>query len=68
MKPTINTRIEAIYKEVGEFGPYQLLVIIFVGLVSSISVFVGFSYTFYGAVPNHRYIYCINVKNAKNPK
>ena len=54
MKVSINHKIENIYREIGEFGPYQLVVILLIGFVSSIPVFAGFSFSFYGAVPNHR--------------
>jgi hypothetical protein len=54
MKTNINKKIDEIFKEIGEFGKYQLLVFILVGTTAFIPAIVGFSYNFYGATPNFR--------------
>ena len=51
---SINQKTDDIYKQIGEFGPYQLLVFILVGIIAFIPAIVGYSYSFYGAVPDHR--------------
>jgi hypothetical protein len=54
MKTNLNKKIDDIFKEIGEFGKYQLLVFILVGTTAFIPSIVGFSYSFYGATPNFR--------------
>jgi OCT family organic cation transporter-like MFS transporter 4/5 len=51
---SLNQKIEGIFAEIGEFGPYQLLVFILVGITAFIPAIVGYSYSFYAAVPNFR--------------
>lgn len=51
---SLNQRIEEIYKQISEFGPYQLLIFVLVGITSLVPAIVGYSYSFYGAVPDHR--------------
>ena len=52
---SLNEKIENIYKEIGEFGPYQLLIFALVGIISFVPAIVGYSFGFYAATPNHRY-------------
>lgn len=54
MNENLNKKTEEIFDQVGHFGPYQLLIFILVGIIASVPSFVGFSYSFYGTVPNHR--------------
>lgn len=54
MKVTLNQKIEQIFKQVGEFGPYQLFVFILGGLISIVPAIVGYSFAFYAAVPQFR--------------
>lgn len=51
---SLNQQTEEIFKQVGEFGPYQLFIFILVGLTAFIPAIVGYSYSFYAATPNHR--------------
>lgn len=53
-KTNINQKIDDIFKEVGEFGPYQLFVFVLVGVIAFIPSIVGYSYSFYGATPEFR--------------
>jgi hypothetical protein len=57
MSNSINKKINDIFKEIGEFGPYQLLVFILVGFTALIPATVSYSYSFYAAVPNHRFLF-----------
>ena len=52
---SVNEKIENIYKEIGEFGRYQLLIFVLVGIISFVPAIVGYSFGFYAATPNHRY-------------
>lgn len=54
MKPNLNKKIDDIYKEVGEFGPYQLAMFCLIGITAFIPAIVGYSFSFYGAVPDFR--------------
>jgi OCT family organic cation transporter-like MFS transporter 4/5 len=54
MKKSLNEQIEEIYTHIGEFGPYQLLIFVLVGITAFIPAIVGYSYSFYAAVPNFR--------------
>lgn len=55
MKNTnLNKKIDEIFKEIGEFGPYQLFVFVLLGVVAFIPSIVGYSYSFYGATPDFR--------------
>jgi hypothetical protein len=52
---SLNEKIENIFKEIGEFGRYQLLIFILVGIISFVPAIVGYSFGFYAATPSHRY-------------
>ena len=54
MKISNEVNIDDIYKKIGEIGSYQCLIIILVGLVSFNEIIVGYSYSFYGNVPDYR--------------
>jgi hypothetical protein len=55
MKNTnLNKKIDEIFKEIGEFGPYQLFVFVLLGVIAFIPSIVGYSYSFYGATPDFR--------------
>lgn len=47
-------KTEEIFKQVGEFGPYQLFIFILVGILAFEPALVAYSFSFYGATPNHR--------------
>ena len=51
----LNEKIENIFKEIGEFGRYQLLIFVLVGIISFVPAIVGYSFGFYAATPSHRY-------------
>jgi hypothetical protein len=46
--------VEEIFKQIGDFGPYQLFLISAISLVAIIPSLVSFGYSFYGAVPEFR--------------
>jgi hypothetical protein len=46
--------VEDIFKEIGDFGPYQLFLISAISLVAIIPCLVSYGYSFYGAVPEFR--------------
>jgi hypothetical protein len=46
--------VEDIFKQIGDFGPYQLFLISAISLVAIIPSLVSFGYSFYGAVPEFR--------------
>ncbi len=50
----INHDIEEIYKQIGEFGPYQLFLCVLIGFVSFVPAVVAYGYSFYAATPKHR--------------
>ena len=54
MDEHLNKKIDRIFDEIGGFGPYQLFVFIIVGMVAFTPSIVSYSFSFYGAVPNHR--------------
>jgi hypothetical protein len=54
MQNNLNLKIEEIFKLIGEFGPYQLLIFLLVGITACIPGIVGYSYSFYAAVPEFR--------------
>jgi hypothetical protein len=56
MKNSSDQKTDELFKEVGEFGKYQLSVFVLVGITAFIPAFVGYSYSFYAAVPNHRFL------------
>ena len=57
MKNSSDQKTDELFKEVGEFGKYQLSVFVLVGITAFIPAFVGYSYSFYAAVPNHRFLF-----------
>jgi hypothetical protein len=57
MKNSSDQKTDELFKEVGEFGKYQLIVFVLVGITAFIPAFVGYSYSFYAAVPNHRFLF-----------
>ena len=56
----LNHDIEEIFKQIGEFGPYQLFLFIIIGLVALVPAVIAYGFSFYGAVPNHRLINKLN--------
>jgi hypothetical protein len=46
--------VEDIFAQVGEFGPYQLVMFVLISITSLGICVVGFGYSIYGAVPSHR--------------
>lgn len=54
MNESLNKKTEEIFDQVGHFGPYQLLIFVLVGVMAFVPSLVGFSFSFYGTVPNHR--------------
>jgi hypothetical protein len=54
VKKKRNEDIEEVFKHVGEFGPYQLILFIFISMCAFVCSMVSYSFTFYGAVPSHR--------------
>ncbi len=54
---SINKEIDEIYKEIGEFGPYQTLILILISCSSFVLSNADYSYNiFLGATPDHRLI------------
>lgn len=53
-KLNLNKKIDDIYKEVGEFGPYQLVLFCLIGVTAFIPALVGYSFSFYAAIPDFR--------------
>jgi hypothetical protein len=49
-----DRNVEDIFREVGEFGPYQLFLFFAISGVSLSVCFSGYGFTLYGAVPSHR--------------
>jgi hypothetical protein len=49
-----NEDIEEIFKRVGEFGPYQLALFVFVSMSAFVCSMASYGFTFYGASPKHR--------------
>ena len=47
--------VDGAFKSVGEIGIYQLILVCLVSNVTFLPSFVGFSFSFYGASPSHRY-------------
>jgi hypothetical protein len=52
---SLNLKVDDIYRKIGEFGPYQLLVLLLVGIIALEPCIVGLSFVFYSAVPQFRY-------------
>jgi hypothetical protein len=57
MKNSSDQKTDDLFIEVGEFGKYQLIVFVLVGITAFIPAFVSYSYSFYAAVPNHRFLF-----------
>jgi len=55
MDNEVNNKIAKIFNEVGEFGPYQLLIILLGGGVSIFQAIDAYSFVFTTAIPNFRY-------------
>lgn len=55
MKTNLNSYVDTIFKQVGEFGPYQMFVFILASTGGFIISFFGLSFSFYGATPSHRF-------------
>ena len=51
---TNSNRIDEIYRQIGEIGPYQVLVVVLLGVCVFVPVISGYSYSFYAATPDHR--------------
>ena len=47
-------QLDDIYKKIGDLGPYQILMISLIGMVTFIQNIVGLSYSFYAAAPDFR--------------
>lgn len=54
MKKESQDKITILFEQVGEFGLYQLVLFVLVGLISFIPAIVGYSFSFYAATPNYR--------------
>lgn len=57
MKNSIDDQkidIDKIFQSVGELTVYQLLLVFLIGNIQFLEPFVGYSYSFYGATPEHR--------------
>ena len=50
----INKKIDNIFKEIGEFGVYQFILILLIGSVSFIQSFLNYGFSFYAATPEFR--------------
>jgi hypothetical protein len=54
-KITVQEKIDRIFKEIGEFGPYQLLIILICGSTSIVPGMIAYSDEFVKSDPDHRY-------------
>jgi hypothetical protein len=57
MKNSIDDQkidIDKIFQAVGELTFYQLFLVFLIGNIQFLEPFVGYSYSFYGATPEHR--------------
>jgi hypothetical protein len=57
MKNSIDDQkidIDKIFQAVGELTVYQLFLVFLIGNIQFLEPFVGYSYSFYGATPEHR--------------
>ena len=50
----INDKIDNIFKEIGDFGPYQLFVVILCGSLGSIVAINSYSQIFFTHSPKYR--------------
>lgn len=53
-KPVL-TVTDDIFKKIGDFGPYQLFILILIGLTAIIPAILAYSFIFIGATPEYRY-------------
>lgn len=53
----MTNNIDKHFKQVGEFGLYQLIICFLVGTTSFIPALLAYSYIFISATPEHRYIF-----------
>ena len=51
---SVHDKIDIIFKEVGDFGPYQLLIILIAGALGMIDAIDAYSIGFYTTAPDHR--------------
>lgn len=56
---SVHDKIDKIFKEVGEFGPYQLIIILICGASGVIPAMNAYSAVFIAAVPDYRYFFLI---------
>ncbi|RNA13310.1 organic cation transporter -like [Brachionus plicatilis] len=54
MGKACQDKTTTLFEQVGEFGVYQLVLFLLVGLISFIPAIVGYSFSFYAATPNYR--------------
>lgn len=54
---SVHDKIDKIFKEVGEFGPYQLIIILICGASGVIPAMNAYSAVFIAAVPDYRYFF-----------
>ena len=54
-KIPIQEKIDRIFKEIGEFGPYQLMIILICGGTAIVPAIIGYSDEFVKSNPDHRY-------------
>ncbi len=61
-KITVQEKIDRIFKEIGEFGPYQLLIILICGSTSIVPGMIAYSDEFIKSDPDHRYkpFFCVS--------
>lgn len=53
----INKEIDEIYKEIGEIGPYQILILVMISCSAFVLSNADYSYNiFLGATPDHRFL------------
>jgi TRAP-type mannitol/chloroaromatic compound transport system permease small subunit len=57
MEKTINQKVDNIFKEIGEIGAYQILVVALVSCSAIVLSNADYSYNIYlGATPDYRYV------------
>ena len=50
-----SDKVDDVYKEIGQIGPYQLVILVLVSSSAVVLSNADYSYnTFYGATPDHR--------------
>lgn len=55
---TNNEGIDEIFKEIGEFGKYQLFLLVSICFISTLPAITGYSFVFSAAIPDFRLFYC----------